>query len=314
VKRTSDLQAPIVMLTGHEGPVTSVTFAPGGAAFATGSFDGNVFLWATFGDNVNYGVLKGHHKAVLSVKWGSDGANVFSSSADCSAKVWDSDTFECIRTCSDHGHIVSEVSLNPNEPSDFATACDDGVVRLWDLREEAPTASIEFPYQVLSVALSGSHLVFCGGIDNEISAVDTRFPDKVLFTLAGHREAVTSCALSQDGSYLLSNARDNTVRIWDAKPFSARANRCLKIFSGATHNAENNLIRASWSPDGSMICAGSADRFVYVWSTTTREILYKLPGHRGVVNQVAFHPTQPIIASVSADRAVYLGEIDVEGR
>lgn len=306
------MQAPIVMLTGHEGAVTSLAFAPGGAAFATGAFDSQVFLWSTFGGNVNYGVLKGHQKAVLSVKWGGDGANIFSASADCTARVWDSDTYECVRTCDEHGHIVSDVALHPNDPTEFATACDDGVVRLWDLREEAPSARMEFNYQVLSVAVSGAHLVFCAGIDNEVSVVDTRFPDKVLFGLAGHRESVTSCALSQDGSYLLTNARDNTVRIWDAKPFSTRANRCLKIFSGATHNAENNLIRASWSPDGSMVCAGSADRNVYVWSTTTREILYKLPGHRGVVNQVEFHPTQPIVASASADRAIYLGEIDVD--
>ena len=36
------------------------------------------------------------------------------------------------------------------------------------------------------------------------------------------------------------------------------------------------------------------DRFVYVWDTTTRRILYKLPGHAGSVNDVDFHPEEPI--------------------
>lgn len=35
-------------------------------------------------------------------------------------------------------------------------------------------------------------------------------------------------------------------------------------------------------------------RFVYIWDTTTRRILYKLPGHAGSVNEVAFHPEEPI--------------------
>lgn len=38
-------------------------------------------------------------------------------------------------------------------------------------------------------------------------------------------------------------------------------------------------------------------RFVYVWDTTSRRILYKLPGHAGSVNEVAFHPEEPISKS-----------------
>ena len=43
-----------------------------------------------------------------------------------------------------------------------------------------------------------------------------------------------------------------------------------------------------------MVAAGSADRFVYIWDTTTRKILYKLPGHLGCVNDVDFHKIEPI--------------------
>ena len=39
-------------------------------------------------------------------------------------------------------------------------------------------------------------------------------------------------------------------------------------------------------------------RFVYVWDTTSRRILYKLPGHAGSINEVAFHPDEPISKSV----------------
>ena len=40
--------------------------------------------------------------------------------------------------------------------------------------------------------------------------------------------------------------------------------------------------------------AGSSDRLVYIWDTTSRRPIYKLPGHAGSVNEVDFHPTEPI--------------------
>jgi len=130
----------------------------------------------------------------------------------------------------------------------------------------------------------------------------------VAFSLIGHSDTLTSLRLSPDGSYLLSNAMDSSLRIWDVRPY-APVDRCIKMFTGAVHNFEKNLIRSNWSPDGRRITSGSADRFVYVSDTTTRQILYKLPGHVGSVNEVDFHPKEPIVASASSDRKIFLGEI-----
>jgi Prp8 binding protein len=34
-----------------------------------------------------------------------------------------------------------------------------------------------------------------------------------------------------------------------------------------------------------------------------------LPGHKGCVNDVDWHPKEPIIVSGSTDRSLYLGEV-----
>ena len=70
-----------------------------------------------------------------------------------------------------------------------------------------------------------------------------------------------------------------------------------------------NLLRCDWSPDGSRVTAGSGDRLVYVWETATRNLVYKLPGHTGSVNEVCFHPKENIIASCGSDKQIFLGEI-----
>lgn len=75
------------------------------------------------------------------------------------------------------------------------------------------------------------------------------------------------------------------------------------------HNYERNLIRCSWSQDAEYVAAGSSDRSVLVWDVNSRHLLYRLPGHNGSVNDVGFHPTEPIILSASSDQKMYLGEI-----
>ena len=60
--------------------------------------------------------------------------------------------------------------------------------------------------------------------------------------LVGHTDTVTSLSLSPDGCYLLSNSMDNTLRIFDVRPF-APIERCVKVLLGAQHNFEKNLIK-----------------------------------------------------------------------
>ena len=179
---------------------------------------------------------------------------------------------------------------------------------MWDTRVRRCLQTIQAKYQQTACALSADdNTLFTGGIDNTITAWDRR-KTEVVFTLEGHGDTLTSLKLSPDGSYLMSNAMDSSLRIWDVRPF-APADRCIKVFNGAVHNFEKNLLRCNWAPDGRRICTGSADRFVYVFDTTTRNILYKLPGHVGSVNEVDFHPKEPIVGSCSSDKKIFLGEI-----
>lgn len=86
------------------------------------------------------------------------------------------------------------------------------------------------------------------------------------------------------------------MRIWDIRPY-APPQRCAAVFVGHQHSFEKNLLKCAWSPDGKRVSCGSGDRFVYVWDAQTRKIQYKLPGHNGSVNDVAFHPNEPISMS-----------------
>ena len=106
---------------------------------------------------------------------------------------------------------------------------------------------------------------------------------------------------------------DSFVNVWATHGGSIdetvhrRLEPALRIV-GASHGYDKNLIKPAVSQDGSFVACGSADRTVMLWNGQNGEILYKLPGHKGTVNQVHFHPSERIILSCSTDKTIIMGE------
>ena len=66
-----------------------------------------------------------------------------------------------------------------------------------------------------------------------------------MLELKGHGDTVTGLSLSPDGSRLLSNSMDSTLKAWDVAPFSP-SERCVATFEGHSHDFHKNLLRCSW--------------------------------------------------------------------
>lgn len=307
--RTSNLFAPIMLLEGHEGEIFTTEFHPEGQYLASSGFDRKIFLWSVYGECENLSVMSGHTGAVMELHFTPDGAHIFTASTDHTLGLWDIVTGERVRKFKGHTTFVNTVQGARRGPQIMVSGGDDSTIRLWDNRKKQCTSTINSSYQVTAVTFNDTaEQIFSGGIDNDIKVWDMR-TGTISYLLKGHTDTVTGLELSADGSYLLSNAMDNTLRIWDVRPY-APAERCIKVFTGHQHNFEKNLLRCAWSPDGGKVAAGSADKYLYIWDTTSRRILYKLPGHNGSVNDVDFHPNEPIVVSGASDKQLYLGEID----
>lgn len=307
-KRTSALLAPIMLLTGHEDQVFTMRFNPEGDVIASGSHDKNIFLWRTYGECENFMVIKGHKNAVLEVHWTGDGENLVSCSPDRTVRVWDALTGECTAKFTEHSDIVNSCCTLKRGPPLVVSGSDDRTTRLWDLRTDRCVRKLPERFQITAVAMSeAGDQVFTGGIENVVRAWDLR-ADEPSFTLQGHSDTITGMRLSPTGTHLLTNAMDNTLRSWDVRPY-APADRCVRVFTGHQHGFEKNLLRCDWSRDGAHVAAGSADRMVYIWEVGTGAIKYILPGHSGSVNEVIFHPQEPIVGSASSDKTIYLGEL-----
>jgi len=238
----------------------------------------------------------------------TDGDLLFTASTDKSIMIWDSQTGARIKKLSGHQSIVN--CCHPSRRSQLlCSGSDDCNIRLWDIRKRGLVSYFKDNYQITAITFNDtSDQIIASGIENVLKVYDLRKND-ILYTMAGHFDTVTGLSLSPDGNYALSNSMDNSLCIWDIRPFAPQ-DRCIKTLSGHQHNFEKNLLKCNWSTDGSKVTAGSADRFVYIWDVTYKRILYKLPGHLGSVNEVVFHPNEPIVLSCSSDKQLYLGEIE----
>lgn len=81
----------------------------------------------------------------------------------------------------------------------------------------------------------------------------------------------------------------------------------MRTYDGAPTGMEKNLFKASWDTTGKRIAVGSGDRSVAIWETRTSKLLFKLPGHRGAVNDARFSPSDESIGEFSI--SVAPGEI-----
>ncbi|KAI1305286.1 U5 small nuclear ribonucleoprotein 40 kDa protein [Halotydeus destructor] len=276
----------------------------------SGGFDTQLFLWNTYGECENYAALRSHKGSILELDYSADGDYLFTASTDRTICYWDSLTGARIKKLKGHSNIVNTCSTSRGGKNLMVSGSDDCTVKVWDMRQRQVTSSFRDDYQILAVTFNeDGNQVIAGGIENVLKVYDLRKND-ILYSMVGHFDSITGLSLSPDGSHVLSNAMDNTLCVWDIRPF-APADRCVKTIHGHQHNFEKNLLRCSWSSDGTKISAGSADRSVFIWDAATRRILYKLPGHLGSVNEVVFHPEEPIVLSASSDKSLYLGEIEL---
>lgn len=90
---------------------------------------------------------------------------------------------------------------------------------------------------------------------------------RLLATLKGHTDAITSLAYSPDGRTLMSGSADRTARLWDPS-----TGRSIAILAGHT----DAVIGVGFTPDSLNAITRSLDGTVSFWDVATRKLVRKL--------------------------------------
>ncbi|KAN0100425.1 WD40-repeat-containing domain protein [Tylopilus felleus] len=139
---------PIQTLKGHEGELNMLKCNPSRTRLATCSDDATARIW-----NIEHVhsekpistavVLKGHKRWLTSIKWcpnnqAGERELVATASFDCTARLWDSVTGDCLKVFTDHTNYVFALSFSP-DGSLLASGGGDGTLVMYDVKTRERT-------------------------------------------------------------------------------------------------------------------------------------------------------------------------------
>ncbi len=257
---------------------------------------------------------RGHHRTtVFCAKFSGTGGELLAGSGNTCVMLYDVErktTTQCVPAHMDDINAVAwgDASAGCNL---VLTGSDDHMIKVWDRRT------------------MGNYTVAGNG--------DLRFPRAAGY-LPGHLQGITSLDAHPDGRYIVSNAKDQTSKLWDLRKMTSAAQFDAQEFTSPYqgfdyrwgewegwgqqqrhpddcsvmtyrgHTVLHTLIRAYFSPlhttGCSYIVTGSADSRVVVYDILTGAVVSSLKGHRGPVRDVSWHPHAPVIASTGFEGAI----------
>ena len=180
----------------------------------------------------------------------------------------------------------------------------------------------------------GAGNVMVTGSDDHLIKVWDRRTQSCIGGWIAHTDGLTSVVSCCDGQYVLSNSKDQTMKLHDLRrmikcselahftpthqPLDYRYRRhrhhirsrlptdhSLVTYSG--HTVMQTLIRCGVSPSTvgrQYVYSGSSDGHIYVWHAVTAEVAEVLEGHDAIVREVHWSPRGDCLMSASWDETI----------
>lgn len=288
--------------------ILDTAFSPDGNYIVYSSWSECLYLCPVYGDSTTQEALSlcpEHRRfCVFSLVFSSDGREILGGSNDGYLYIYDRECHQRALRIGGHDNDVNAVAFADNTSQILYSAGDDGLCKVWDRR----TLNETDPYPV--------------GV------------------LAGHMNGITYIDPRGDGRYLITNSKDQTIKLWDVRAFSdhngimntrkavahqnwdyrwqpvpKKLHKARNMLEGDTsvmtyrgHSVCQTLIRCHFSPSSitgqRYIYTGCATGRVIIYDVLTGRIVSTLVGHRQCVRDVSWHPYHQEILSTSWDHAI----------
>uniref|UniRef100_A0A2R5LNM0 Putative ddb1 and cul4 associated factor 11 n=1 Tax=Ornithodoros turicata TaxID=34597 RepID=A0A2R5LNM0_9ACAR len=288
--------------------ILDMAVSPDGVYFVYSSWSEYLHLCNVFGEHEVHQALPlfpdDRRFCIFSLQFSSDGREILGGANDKCLYVYDREVHHRSLKIQAHEDDVNTVSFADKTSQILFSGGDDGLCKVWDRR-----------------MLSEAH-------------------PKPVGVLAGHRNGITYIDSKGDGRYLITNSKDQTIKLWDVRAFSQKSaveatrkavdsqswdyrwqrvpKRLLdhqKNLLGDTslmtyrgHTVLQTLIRCHFSPEATTgqqyIYTGCASGRVVMYDVLTGKVVTTLSGHRGCVRDVSWHPYLPVLVSTSWDGTV----------
>ncbi len=289
-------------LSGHDGTVTGISFAPSGELTATCGADGTVRLW-----DVRGGIVDKTEPDVVVREIARSAALAYSPDSRClavgtadSIRLWDARAGVELARLANRSGDVRRLAFSP-DGAHLASAGRDWPILIWTLggqRVELALNGHTGGVNSLAYATDGKTLI--SGADDATVRLWDATNGQTIAALTGHTGPVLSAALSPDGKLAASGGVDRTVRLWNVE--RKQTTTTLTGHGGP-------VVAVVFAPDGRFLVSAEGRSTVAhdgVIQAAQRPLrLWRMPrgtepltfGPAGVdINDVAFSPDSKTLA------------------
>jgi WD40 repeat protein/serine/threonine protein kinase len=296
------------ILTGHEGWIRSLAFAPSGTLLASGSTDLTVRIWdAQKGTLLN--TLKGHTALIGGVVFTPDGKKLASASRDGSVRLWDVATgqerpefsFQTDFAIPGQRFFTTGVSFSPDGKL-LAVGATDAVVYILDAATGKEIRRLIghtdwIVIRGVSFSPDGKQL-YTAGLDASIHIWNPETGDE-LNVLDRHRLDVFSISVSPDNKSLVSvSDQEGSLLVWDLA--TGKVRDTLRVGQGV-------ITSLAFAPENKTLGLVGYNGLIQL-RRLSDDSIRPLPGAAGIFSPLAFLSADRF-AAITDQGSVVIGSV-----
>ena len=220
---------------------------------------------------------------------------VATASLDCTSKIWNAGSGQCLLTLEGHEAEVMSIAFSPDGAS-VVTASFDETAKIWSTASgECLLTFYGHADFVLSAAFSPDGTLVVTASGDNTAKIWSAASGECLESLEGvfgHEACVNTAAFSPDGVCVVTASDDDTAKTW----------RLGHYLMATFHGHDNRVVSAEFSPDGAWVLTASCDNSAKIWHAASGTCRLILEGHTDEVCSATFSPDGASVAKTSCDR------------